>query len=510
MSLNLVQVIKAFLSDIRLFSKVVVRRPLRSYQLEPAKAIVDSVINRKGLTFAVVMSRQAGKNELSAQLEAYLMNLFQQVRGASLVKASPTYKPQTINSKMRLRDCLDNPWNREFLRGDEGYIVRLGWCRCFFFSAHPSANVVGATASVLLECDEAQDVDAEKWDKEFAPMGASTNVTTVFYGTMWTSRTLLARTIRRLQQQQQQDGVKRVFLVPWQEVAAIVPAYGEYVRKEMARLGANHPIIKTQYELQEIDEAGRLFTAERIARMRGTHSRLRHPHDGEMYALTVDVAGEDEDAERRADEDVRAEHPRRDSTVVTVFRVDLNTLGDPLVGYPRYEVVNRYWWTGRKQAEVYAAIVDLVGQWKPSSLVVDATGIGAGLAGFLVKRLGSDKDDPPGLVVPFEFTSVSKSELGWDFLAVIETGRYKEYTDDGAADTAQFWREVAQCEYEVLPGPGKVMRWGVRDATVHDDMLVSAALVAVLDKLEWREEVEGEVIAPNDYLDDVDRGAFDE
>ncbi|MGB9879166.1 MAG: hypothetical protein ACPLRM_00265, partial [Anaerolineae bacterium] len=69
---RLVQVIKAFLSDVRLFSKVVIRRELRPYQLAPAKAIVDSVIHRRGLTFAVVMSRQAGKNELSAQLEAYL------------------------------------------------------------------------------------------------------------------------------------------------------------------------------------------------------------------------------------------------------------------------------------------------------------------------------------------------------------------------------------------------------------------------------------------------------
>ncbi|MBC7233923.1 MAG: hypothetical protein H5T68_11865 [Chloroflexi bacterium] len=501
-NLPLIQLIKRFLSDVRLFSKVVVQRELRPYQLEAARAIVDSVIHRKGLTFAVVMSRQAGKNELSAQLEAYLMNLYQQVRGATLVKASPTYKPQTVNSRMRLRDCLDNEWNRKMVHADEGYIVRLGRCRAFFFSAHPSANVVGATASVLLECDEAQDVDAEKWDKEFAPMGASTNVTTVFYGTMWTSRTLLSRVIRQLRAQEQMDGIRRVFFVPWQEVAKWLPAYGEYVRKEILRLGADHPIIKTQYELQEIDEAGRLFTAERMARMQGTHERLRQPRAGERYALLVDVAGSDEWEKSPGgtsvlpDAEARAAEPRRDSTVVTVVRVDLSTAEDALVGFPTYEVVNRYWWTGRTQAEQYAALADLIQVWEPLSVVVDATAIGAGLASFLVKRYGSYKDDPPGLIVPFEFTRASKSDLGWDFLAVIETGRYKEYADDGEADTAQFWREVAECEYEVLPGPGKGMRWGVADATVHDDMVLSAALVAVLDKLEWGVEVESEVIAP--------------
>jgi hypothetical protein len=489
--MNLVEVIKAFLRDVGLFSRIVVKRPLRSYQLGPARAIVDSVLQRRGMTFAVVMSRQAGKNELSAQLEAYLMNLFQQVRGASLVKASPTYKPQTINSKMRLRDCLDNPWNKDMLRSDEGYIVRLGRCRAFFFSAHPSANVVGATASVLLECDEAQDVDGDKWSKEFAPMAAANNATTVFYGTIWTGRTLLARVMRSLKVQEAQDGIQRVFTVPWEVVAAEVPAYGEYVRSEIKRLGENHPVIKTQYRLQEIDEAGRLFSEERVAMMKGTHARQRARVGDEVYAITVDVAGEDEEQEG---EELRSADPRKDSTVVTVVRCDLAAMDDPGLALPRYEVVDRHWWTGKKQSTLYAQICALVDDWRVAWVVVDATGIGAGLSSFLCKRYGSWKDDPAGLVVPYEFGLVKKSDLGWGFLAVVETGRYKEYAIDGAADTKQFWREVAECEFEVLPGPGHVMRWAVADASVHDDMLISAALVSVLDGVEWGVEIEGEVI----------------
>jgi hypothetical protein len=42
------------------------------------------------------------------------------------------------------------------------------------------------------------------------------------------------------------------------------------------------------------------------------------------------------------------------------------------------------------------------------------------------------------------------------------------------------------CEFEVLPGPGKLMRWGVLGPAVHDDMLISAALVSVLDGMEWQ------------------------
>ena len=90
----------------------------------------------------------------------------------------------------------------------------------------------------------------------------------------------------------------------------------------------------------------------------------------------------------------------------------------------------------------------------------------------------------------------------------MESGRYKDYADDGAEDTRQFWREVAECEFEVLPGPGKLMRWGVADPAVHDDFVMSAALVAVLDGVEWSVEVEGEVIEPREHLRGVDRGRF--
>jgi hypothetical protein len=175
---------------------------------------------------------------------------------------------------------------------------------------------------------------------------------------------------------------------------------------------------------------------------------------------------------------------------------------DPLIGFPTYYVVNRYWWTGVKHSDLYARLAALVREWHAWYLVVDATGVGAGLASFLVRKFGGVKDDPPGLVVPFAFSSQSKSELGWNFVGVVESGRYKDYVDDGEPDTAQFWREVGSCEFEVMPGPGKVMRWGVGDVAVHDDMLISAALVSVLDGMDWRVALEGEVIPPNDALDE--------
>ena len=98
-------------------------------------------------------------------------------------------------------------------------MVAVGRARCSFYSGAPGSNVVGATADLLLEADEAQDVERDKWNKEFRPMGASTNVTSVLWGTAWTSDTLLADTIRSLRRQEAVDGEHRVFMVPWWCVA---------------------------------------------------------------------------------------------------------------------------------------------------------------------------------------------------------------------------------------------------------------------------------------------------
>jgi hypothetical protein len=495
------QRILSWLSDISSFSTLVIKKPLRSYQLEPANAILDSILNQRGLTFAVMMSRQAGKNELSGQLEAYLLNLFQ--KDGQIVKASPTFKPQTINSILRLLDRLDNDWNRKKARRREGYIIQLRRARCLFFSADLHANVVGATADVLLECDEAQDVKETKWAKDFAPMGASTNVTTVLYGTAWTSQTFLARMITALKRQEAKDGFRRVFTYNADVVGAEVPAYRKYVAGQVERLGRNHPLIKTQYYLEAIDAQGGLFTKVRRALMRGDHQRRHEPEPGKRYALLLDVAGEDEQA---GDPLARAmlQNQKRDATALTV--VEVETAFGKL---PAYRAVDRKLWLGTKHTSLHGQLLALAKHWHAVWFVVDATGVGAGLSSFLTKALGEK-------VIPITFSSKIKSDMGWDFLGTVETGRYRDYADDQEPDTRQFWYEVKNCQYEVSDRPGQAMKWGVWEtpaydgliARGHDDLIISAALTAVLDRQEWPGTGESAVVEQRDVLDEIDQGEW--
>ncbi|MDF3041696.1 MAG: hypothetical protein K0Q71_4402 [Thermomicrobiales bacterium] len=79
------------------------------------------------------------------------------------------------------------------------------------------------------------------------------------------------------------------------------------------------------------------------------------------------------------------------------------------------------------------------------------------------------------------------SDLGWAFIGLIDAGRLKEYTDDGADSTRIYRHQLAACTYEVLPGPGKLLRWSVPASRGHDGLLSSTALTARLDALDWRD-----------------------
>lgn len=291
---------------------------------------------------------------------------------------------------------------------------------------------------------------------------------------------------------ERKDGVRRVFKVGWEEVARSQPQYGEQVRARIAQFGRDHPFIRTEYFLEELDGEGKMFGPARRAQMRGDHPRQRSATPGKVYALLLDVAGE----ERVESGKLKVESggsgalstldfplSTRDATALTVVEVDTAAVDDPLVMRPCYRVVDRRTWVGVPHPQLHAAIVDLARNvWAAQRIVVDATGVGAGLAGFLERAL-------PGKVTPFVFTAQSKSQLGWDFLGVVESGRYKEYTEDGEGDTGLFWAQVEACGSQVADGPGKLLRWGVESRKLHDDLVVSAALCALLDRVDWRPRV---------------------
>jgi len=232
--------------DVNLYAQHFSGVRLRAYQQKVASAIIDSVKHRDGRTFVVILPRQSGKNELQAHIEAYLLGVLSD-RELEIVKISPTWKPQSLNAMRRLERILKrNTLTHAQWVKESGYIYRVGRARVYFLSGEPSAHIVGATASHLLEVDEAQDVLAARYDRDIAPMAAARNATRVLWGTAWTSQTLLAREKRLALAAQAADGLPRVFELAAEAVRLEAPAYGRYVDGEVARLGRGHPFIRTQ------------------------------------------------------------------------------------------------------------------------------------------------------------------------------------------------------------------------------------------------------------------------
>ena len=161
----------------------------------------------------------------------------------NLIKCAPTFHPQAINSMARLTDRLNDAGLGRFWKTQNGNTVCMGNARAIFLSADKMANVVGNTAHLLLEVDEAQDVTKEKYTRDFKPMGSTTNVTTILYGTTWDDATLLEEVKQTNLEMERKDGIHRHFRYDWQEIAKYNPSYLAYVEGERERLGEDQSAV---------------------------------------------------------------------------------------------------------------------------------------------------------------------------------------------------------------------------------------------------------------------------
>ncbi len=433
---------------------------LRPYQVEIARAILARVLSVQGEgggSLSVEVARQGGKNEVSAQVELVAL-LARAQAGGALVKCAPTAVPQARISRDRLLAKAQEAGLGGLVRR-HGEDVRCGRVRAHFLSAEPGANVVGHTASVLLEVDEAQDVAPDKFDRDFRPMAASTDAPVVYYGTPWNAGSLLARARSEHLEAERRDGRRRCFRYDWASVAEHVPAYARYVQGERARLGERHPLFRTQYLLEEVDEAGRLFDAPTLAQLQGTHPRERAPRAGDRYVAGLDLAGPD-----LARPEARGGD--RDWTVLTIARVRPAARDASL---PAIEVVEHQAWRGTATETLVAALADrLRHTWGVRRVAVDATGLGAPVADLLTVRLGRR------VVEAVPFTAERKSRLGFALLAAAHSGRLRLYAGDGSPEYAECRRqlELARADYRESGS----MRFDVDPARGHDDYLVSLAL----------------------------------
>ena len=466
---------------------------LRSYQREALRGICDGVTRQEGDRYTVIFPRQSGKNETQAQMESLLLAMYA-IEGGTIVKLTPTDKTQGKISRERLKTVLKgSPWLDQRKIRQSADRTEFGKAAVRYMSAQPNAAIVGATADILLEVDEAQMVSPAKFDRDAAPMAASTNAARVFWGTAWDDSTLLARETRASRRDEAEDGKRHAFLTDATVVGNEVPQYAEFVRRQVKNLGREHPVIRTQYFCEEISDLTGMFPPRRLKELRGTHAPQNGPEPDGCYVFLIDIAGSDELTVRERTSGGFGD--RRDATALTICEVSRpEKAGEE----PVFRTVGRRYYRNLPAEQLKQRLSDEFNHWKPQRAVVDHTGLGCLISDYLSKTF-------PGICRAVDITAPVKTRMAFGFLALVESGRWLEYQcdewavsaespfdpkkdgfevlDDPALLRQMFFRELRACRMETSSG-GTRAGWGVPEGTrdpatgryIHDDLVLSAAL----------------------------------
>lgn len=470
-------------NDIYLFSRDIIGIPLYPYQTHIAQYIMDLVAERRNEAVVIEISRQAGKNQLAAVTETAMLARFGR-QEVGIVKTSPTWKPQIVNSKMRFEAMAKRiehrlPWIK--YNPSMGYIYRCGRAMIQFLSADPSASVVGATASLLLSVDEGQDVDPSVYSKNFVPMRASTNAPVQMTGTTWTEDTLLYQTKQDIQEGRVKGTYFRV--LP-DEIALANPAYGEFVDTETKRLGRDHPLIKTQYYLEELASGGRMLKRQQVALMHGEHDRAERRTTERQIVAGLDFAGADEAAGELVSLSTAS---ARDSVALTIGAVDWLTIAAGVI-VPHLRILARYEWVNVNPVALHATLYEILwGRWKVNRVHADNTGIGATSTAFLAAALNKDGIERIAGQT-FDGAWATHTRIAFNYLAAVNGTHvldyrqnfdildvaYKEQADPDDVDKRAWWQRA----HARLQGkPGQKVKASVPDSEGHDDLLLSEMLM---------------------------------
>jgi hypothetical protein len=425
--------------------RALMKMPLFSPQVEAVNLIEKHLLERSGKIVPIRSARQTMKNEVSATVQLRCFHRFRSV-GGNYIRTAPTYKPQVVNSKRRLEkmlraDPLIKKWDTK-----EGYIYEVGNVSVTFLSSGPMANVVGDTADIGLDIDEAHKVDAGKFEEDFAPMTAWAGCPSFMFGVAADKSDLL---YHYLQLAKENGGDYLEF--PAEVWIEINPNYRRHYEERVRTLGEDHPVILTQYRLIDIDPVGGYLRPHQIASLLDSdHNRTPAPVDPPLgtipeyyYLVTIDIGGE---AEEEIEDPYEQSEGGRDSTFALIWQVDL---GDMRNEFPKCRLMDAYQWTGKQyqadegspwlgQQETLLAILNM---WKPKRTVVDSRGIGHQVAKYLSKRYEG--------VMEYSATTESVSEDCYGLLALLNNDRVKFWRNDDSEEYRELVKQARHTGYEI-------------------------------------------------------------
>ena len=432
------KVIEAMRSP-RYHREVFCRSALYWPQEEAIKLVEKHMAAKSGKTITIRACRQTMKNECAATIHARALARYR-IKGGIIVRTAPTYRPQIVNSKMRLEKMARiDPFIFGRLERKEGYIYTNGNAQIQFLSAQDRTNVEGATASLLLDIDEAHKIDKGKFEEAFAPMAAWENVPVVMWGVAADKEDLLYE--YRMHNEDRDPALNLQYNCDvWSELR---PQYARHVEERKQKLGESHPVFLTQYKLVDIESTSGFLRADHIESILASdHERQAAPRDGASYVCVIDIGGEDDEGEVQSDKG-RAIH---DATVCFIAEVDHT---DRVYDYPKFRIVQCHYWVGKAFGSNVAGqkgqqelLLDILNRWKPSKTVIDGRGIGSQMAHYLYRRAH-------GIEI-YSASATTVSEDCYKFLGLVNNDRVKMWQNDQSAEWNQAVAEMRHTKYEIF------------------------------------------------------------
>lgn len=452
--------------DAQWESDHVSHRPLRGPQAEIIAKIEKFVRSHTGGYMPILLSRQTGKNEIAALCHRRHLWRNQYRRDTRIwIRTAPTYKPQIVNSKKRLRELmlvnnrkriLYPSFEGQKLTTEEGYIWRVGNASIEFLSSGPHSNVVGGTASECLDMDEAHKINKDKFDEDFAPFTANTNAGTLLWGVAGDGMDTLQWYTDANTSEGRQD--LNIFYPCdiWMEVS---PAYAAHVNDRVLKLGWDHPIIKTQYRLIPVAKEGLFLNAKQtMSILSGQHERQKSPRPGRVYHGLMDVAAGNE--EFNPDNFMEAEEDTdTDSTLFWIYEVTDEIAANGM--YPIIHLVDMVWLTGVDLTHSEDMAKQLIEHWGIEKFTVDSIGVGRQIGESLEAYYGAY------IINKYHASATTVSEDCFDLLARVNFNSVLMWQFDESDEWKEFERQLGWTKYASKEGKMKLVKPGAKK---HIDM----------------------------------------
>ena len=422
------------------------------YQEQFSKRVIRSVLLNDGAELTALFARQSGKSETIAVTVGGLMIILPQLANMPMFADDPRFmmfrdglwvgifapsqrQAQITYGRIKARlQCktaqavLQDPEFRlEFSTSNGQTVALTNGSFATAISASDGSSIEGESFKLII-CEECQDISNFKIRKSIHPLGAAYNASIVKIGTSTTFKGDFYDAIQRNKRDAEDKAshVRNHFEYDYVVASKYNLKYAKYVEGEKKRLGENSDEFRMSYKLEWIIERGMFVDIIKFEDSNGETNLERVISDRQAtHVAGIDIGG------------------KNDDTIITMCEVDWNMpvimetriddeTGEEVV-YMAYNTYLKDWCCISNEPdyeEQYPLIIDYLSMFWVVRVVCDATRE-AGVSHRLRANLRCE-------VIPFIFTTKSKSELYKHLEREISAGRARVCSGEKTRTTKEY------------------------------------------------------------------------